>query len=38
MKDETWKGYADFMKSNGLIKKDLNVKEAYTNEFLPAEK
>lgn len=38
MKDETWKGYADFMKSNGLIKKDLNVKEAYTNEFLPAGK
>ncbi len=38
MKGETWKGYADFMKSNGLIKKDLNVKEAYTNEFLPAGK
>lgn len=38
MKDETWKGYAEFMKSNGLIKKDLNVKEAYTNEFLPASK
>ena len=38
MKDEVWKGYAEFMKSNGLIKKDLNVKDAYTNEFLPEGK
>lgn len=34
MKSSTWANYAKFMKENGLIKKDLNVKEAYTNEFL----
>lgn len=35
MKESVWTNYAKFMKTNGLIKKDLNVKEAFTNEFLP---
>ena len=35
MKASVWENYAKFMKKNGLIKKDLNVKEAFTNEFLP---
>lgn len=35
MKSSVWENYAKFMKSNGLIKKDLNVEEAFTNEFLP---
>lgn len=34
MKESVWDGYAKFMKKNGLIPKDLNVKEAFTNEFL----
>lgn len=38
MKDSVWENYAKFMKKNGLIPKDLNVKEAFTNEFLPAQK
>lgn len=35
MKDEVWKNYADFMKSNNLIQKDLKLEDAFTNEFLP---
>ena len=35
MKAEVWKNYAKFMQDNGLIKKTLNVDEAFTNEFLP---
>lgn len=35
MKAEVWKNYANFMQDNGLIKKALNVDEAFTNEFLP---
>ncbi|MDY4127409.1 ABC transporter substrate-binding protein, partial [Peptostreptococcus porci] len=35
MKSSVWENYAKFMKSNGLIKKDLNIEEAFTNEFLP---
>lgn len=35
MKDEVWKNYADFMKSNNLIEKDLKLEDAFTNEFLP---
>nr|WP_207717289.1 ABC transporter substrate-binding protein [Clostridium acetobutylicum] len=34
MKSSVWKNYADFLKSKGLIKKELNVKDAFTNEFL----
>lgn len=35
MKAEVWSRYAKFMKNNGLIKKDLRVEDAFTNEFLP---
>lgn len=35
MKKSVWENYAKFMKKNGLITKDLNVDEAFTNEFLP---
>lgn len=35
MKAEVWEKYAKFLKDKGLIKKDLNVKDAFTNEFLP---
>lgn len=35
MNSAVWENYAKFMKSNGLIKQDLDVKEAFTNEFLP---
>lgn len=38
MKASVWENYAKFMKDNGLIKKDLDIKEAFTNEFLPEEK
>lgn len=34
MKPSVWKNYADFLKSKGLIKKDLNIKDAFTNEYL----
>ncbi|URZ01032.1 ABC transporter substrate-binding protein [Clostridium felsineum] len=34
MKPSVWKNYADFLKSKGLIKKELNVKDAFTNQFL----
>ncbi|WP_411347626.1 ABC transporter substrate-binding protein [Paenibacillus sp. WLX2291] len=35
MKDEVWNRYTNFLKSNGLITKDLPADQAYTNEFLP---
>ena len=35
MKDEVWNNYTQFMKENKLINKDLDPKDAYTNEFLP---
>lgn len=35
MKEKVWENYAKFLKSKGLIKKELNVKDAFTNEFLP---
>lgn len=38
MKADVWKNYAKFMQDNGLIKKALNVDEAFTNEFLPEKK
>lgn len=38
MKASVWENYAKFMKKNGLIKKDLDIKEAFTNEFLPEKK
>lgn len=38
MKASVWENYSKFMKKNGLIKKDLNIKEAFTNEFLPEQK
>ncbi|MGG3891068.1 ABC transporter substrate-binding protein [Metabacillus fastidiosus] len=34
MKKETWSNYADFMRGAGLTEKELNVEEAFTNEFL----
>lgn len=35
MKASVWENYAEFMKKNGLINNDLDIKEAFTNEFLP---
>jgi ABC-type nitrate/sulfonate/bicarbonate transport system substrate-binding protein len=35
MKNEIWTNYANWMHERGLIEKELNVDEAYTNEFLP---
>lgn len=35
MKEEIWKNYAEWMYENGLIEKQLDAKEAFTNEFLP---
>jgi ABC-type nitrate/sulfonate/bicarbonate transport system substrate-binding protein len=35
MKLETWEIYADWMYKNGLLNRELNAKEAFTNEFLP---
>lgn len=35
MKEEIWRNYAEFLFQNGLIEKELNVEDAYTNEFLP---
>jgi len=34
-KAEVWDRYAKFLKDKGLIKKELNSKDAFTNEFLP---
>ncbi len=35
MKSEVWDNYTNFLKSKGLITKDLKAEDAYTNEFLP---
>jgi len=37
MKEEIWKNYGEWLYEKGLIDKKLDVKEAYTNEFLPKE-
>ncbi|MFA6081383.1 MAG: ABC transporter substrate-binding protein [Patescibacteria group bacterium] len=34
-KDEVWKRYAQWLSDQKLINKIINVKEAFTNEFLP---
>ncbi|ABO51706.1 membrane lipoprotein lipid attachment site [Desulforamulus reducens MI-1] len=34
-KEEVWARYADWMFQRGLIEKNINPKEAFTNEFLP---
>jgi hypothetical protein len=34
-KKEVWSGYGDWMKQNGLLKKELNYDEMFTTEFLP---
>jgi len=35
MKSEIWSNYANWMYERGLLESELNVEEAYTNEFLP---
>lgn len=35
MKPEIWGNYAKFLKDNGLIKKELDLEDAFTNNFLP---
>ncbi len=35
MKDEVWKGYADFLVENGVLDKAVEPADCYTNEFLP---
>ncbi|MBO8168564.1 MAG: ABC transporter substrate-binding protein [Thermoanaerobacteraceae bacterium] len=37
MKEEIWKNYAEWLYEHDLIDKKLDVKEAFTNEFLPEE-
>lgn len=37
MKESVWKNYAEWMYSNQLIEKELEYKEAFTNDFLPAK-
>ena len=32
---EVWENYANWMHENKLLEKQLNAKEAFTNEFLP---
>nr|WP_207902585.1 ABC transporter substrate-binding protein [Melghiribacillus thermohalophilus] len=34
-KEEVWKRYADWMYEQGLIKKNIDPQNAFTNEFLP---
>ncbi|WP_052476278.1 ABC transporter substrate-binding protein [Cohnella kolymensis] len=34
-KKEIWSGYGDWMQQHGLLKKELNYDEMFTNEFLP---
>ncbi|MBB6675507.1 ABC transporter substrate-binding protein [Cohnella nanjingensis] len=34
-KREVWSGYAEFLKTNGLLTKDLDYDAMFTNEFLP---
>lgn len=35
MKDDVWNNYTNFLKEYKLIDKDMEAKDAYTNEFLP---
>lgn len=35
MKEEIWSNYAEWMYERGLLNKKLDVKEAFTNDFLP---
>lgn len=35
MKQEVWENYANWMYERGLIENQLNVEEAFTNEYLP---
>ncbi|KAA8674779.1 ABC transporter substrate-binding protein [Clostridium sp. WLY-B-L2] len=35
MKSQVWQRYAKFLKDKGLIKKELKISDAFTNEFLP---
>lgn len=35
MEEDVWKNYAEFLMENGLLEKELNLEDAYTNEFLP---
>lgn len=35
MEEDVWVNYAKFLTDNGLLEKELNVEDAYTNEFLP---
>ncbi|MFZ5967958.1 MAG: ABC transporter substrate-binding protein [Bacillota bacterium] len=37
MKEETWKNYSNWMFEKKLLEKELDAKEAFTNEFLPAK-
>ncbi|BBI34510.1 ABC transporter substrate-binding protein [Cohnella abietis] len=34
-KREVWSGYGDWLKQNGLLKKELNYDDMFTTEFLP---
>ena len=38
MKDQVWQDYMEFMKENGLIEKDVQPEDCYTNMFLPNQK
>jgi ABC-type nitrate/sulfonate/bicarbonate transport system substrate-binding protein len=38
MKEKLWRNFSDFMYEYDLLKKPLEVEEAYTNEFLPETK
>ena len=31
---ERWQTFADFMYENGIIEKEIDAKEAFTNEFI----
>jgi len=37
MKESIWTNYSNWMSDKGLLKKKLDVKNAYTNEFLPGK-
>ena len=37
-KEEVWSNYMNFLYDNKVIKKKIDVKAAFTNEFLPSEK
>jgi ABC-type nitrate/sulfonate/bicarbonate transport system substrate-binding protein len=35
MKEDVWSNYTQWMFDRGLLEKNLDVKKAFTNEFLP---